>query len=47
MEFVKKNWCLLYYFSEILKNDKEIVLEAVKQNGGLLYYASVNLKNNK
>lgn len=35
----------LVNFSEELRNDKEVVLEAVKQRGSNLFYASDDLKN--
>ena len=44
---LKVNGSSLQYVSDILKDDREIVLEAVKQNGCALQYASDNFKNDK
>jgi hypothetical protein len=37
----------LFYASEELKSDKEVVLAAVKQNGNALLYASDDIKSDK
>ena len=47
MEAVKNYGSSLYYASEELRNNAEIVIEAIKNNGMALKYASDELKNNE
>ena len=37
----------LYYVSEDLRNDRELVIAAVEQNGDALEYASEDLRNGR
>ena len=47
MASVKDCGQTLYYASEKLRDDEEVVLEAVKQKGLILKYASKRLRANK
>lgn len=42
-----KNGQGLYYASQTLRNDKQVVLEAVKNKGIILKYASARLRKDK
>ena len=44
MNRVKNDGYALKFVSELLRNDKELVMEAVKTNGWALEYASELLK---
>jgi len=44
---VKKVGKMLFYASDILKDDKKLVISAVSNDGSALEYASNNLKNDK
>ena len=47
LEAVKKKGTKLWYASDELKNNEEIVMAAVKNDGIALFSASDNMKNNK
>ena len=47
MVAVAQYGCALEYASEVLKNDKEVVMAAVAEVGRALEYASDELKNDK
>lgn len=37
----------LQYVSDVIRKDKDVVIEAVKQNNKILSYVSENLKNDR
>ena len=45
LKAVNKNGSNLYYCSDDIKNNKEVVLAAIKQNENALQYADVSLRN--
>ena len=47
MQAIKENGRALQFANELLKNDKEVVMEAIKLKGWALEYTSESLKNDK